>query len=361
MVPVTLVVCACDGLLITPDHTRPATSISLFVYMISVVVPVYNVEQYLGECLESILASTYLDFELLLVDDGSTDGSGNMCDAVAASDERVRVIHQSNAGVAVSRNVALEAATGEYICFVDADDVVAPDMLQRLHDALSQRGEQCDFAMGRAVAFGDEEPLIPLQSASPVPSVNYYSQEQYMSYLFRGNQFGYPVVWAKLFKREFIGSERFKSIAAEDIEWLTRLCVGMRQAIVVEQPLYGYRVRSGSMTHDQDGVNDTIVERLDTFLMCLNDLPKHDTRYRSWCLLYTYKMMLNTRYRARKTTFAAGVNQRVASIFSQTVEELKNCQLPWMVKRALIMFYRLPWLYTVLYSAYAWYYEKRNG
>ena len=96
---------------------------------ISVIVPVYNVENYIRECLDSILASTYTDFELILVDDGSTDNSGTICEEYASRDSRVVVSHQVNRGLSSARNHGIEMSTGEYISFVDADDVIAPTML----------------------------------------------------------------------------------------------------------------------------------------------------------------------------------------------------------------------------------------
>ena len=91
---------------------------------ISVIVPVYKVEPYLHECVDSILAQTFTDFELILVDDGSSDNCGKICDEYAAKDSRIRVIHQENRGVSAARNAALDAAKGEFIAFIDSDDVV---------------------------------------------------------------------------------------------------------------------------------------------------------------------------------------------------------------------------------------------
>ena len=323
---------------------------------ISVIVPVYNVETYLPACVDSILSSTYSDFEVILVDDGSSDRSGMICDEAAARDERVKVLHIENGGVANARNHGMKAARGEYVTFVDADDVISPVMLQLLMDAL-MANEGCDFSMGRADSFTDDVEPSLCRVAGEV-AIERYTQRQYMSYLFRGNQFGYPVVWCKLFRREFIGNEEFKCIPAEDIEWLTRLCVGMTETVVVEEKLYGYRVSQGSLTHENGGMNETIVKRLDTFLMCLNELPLECGEYRSWCLLYTYKMMLNTRYRSRNTVYAPEVNHRVKSIYSQTKEEMKRSGLKWPVKSALCGFYHLPSVYAVIYSIYAKLYEK---
>ena len=116
--------------------------------MISVIVPVYNVEPYLRECIESILGQTYRDFELILVNDGSTDDSGTICDEYAAQDTRIRVLHQKNSGVSVARNVGLDSVQGEYITFVDSDDRVSKDYLAYLNDLIQIECADiacCDF------------------------------------------------------------------------------------------------------------------------------------------------------------------------------------------------------------------------
>ena len=98
--------------------------------LISIIVPVYNVEEYLPECLDSIINQTYSNFEAILVDDGSTDASGAICDDYCLKDRRFRVIHQKNAGLGFARNTGLDNAAGMYVQFVDSDDTVLPDMLE---------------------------------------------------------------------------------------------------------------------------------------------------------------------------------------------------------------------------------------
>lgn len=110
--------------------------------LISVIVPIYNVEPWLGKCVDSILAQSCGAFELILVDDGSTDGSGGVCDAYAARDARIRVLHEANGGVSWARNVGLEAATGRFVCFIDGDDWVEGAYLQTLLDLVSSAGAQ---------------------------------------------------------------------------------------------------------------------------------------------------------------------------------------------------------------------------
>ena len=99
---------------------------------ISIIVPVYKVEAYLPQCVESILSQTFTEFDLLLVDDGSPDGSGQLCDEYAVRDTRIRVIHKENGGLSSARNVGVQAATGEYILLLDGDDFLRKDAVERL-------------------------------------------------------------------------------------------------------------------------------------------------------------------------------------------------------------------------------------
>ena len=104
---------------------------------ISVIVPIYNTEKYLARCIESILCQTYTNLEIILVDDGSTDKSGDICDFYARKDNRVKVVHKENGGAAAARNFALNMVTGQYIGFVDSDDTVEKDFFELLYDDLS--------------------------------------------------------------------------------------------------------------------------------------------------------------------------------------------------------------------------------
>lgn len=117
--------------------------------LLSIIVPVYDVERYLPKCMDSILAQTFTDFELILVDDGSPDNCPALCDAAAAKDARIRVIHQKNGGLSAARNAGLDAARGAWIGFVDSDDYIAPEMYEALYHAVQSTGADlalCDYA-----------------------------------------------------------------------------------------------------------------------------------------------------------------------------------------------------------------------
>lgn len=137
--------------------------------MISIIVPTYNTNKYLPECIDSILAQTYTDFEVLLVDDGSTDGSGVICYEYAQRDNRVRVFHKENAGVSSARNVGLENARGEWVCFVDSDDTIEKNYLEVLLKAVVENGS--DSSMGGIRYAGIEQTVEVVPSEECVETV----------------------------------------------------------------------------------------------------------------------------------------------------------------------------------------------
>ena len=122
--------------------------------LISIIVPIYKVEPYLNKCVQSIVDQTYRDLEIILVDDGSPDNCPAICDAWAAKDSRIRVIHKENGGLSDARNAGLAIATGKYICFIDSDDSIAPTFIAELYDALSRTG--ADIA--EAVVWATSQP-----------------------------------------------------------------------------------------------------------------------------------------------------------------------------------------------------------
>ena len=115
---------------------------------ISLIIPVYKVEKYLDSCMQTVVAQSYRNLEILLVDDGSPDNSGAMCDAWAQKDARIRVIHKPNGGLSSARNAGLDEATGEYVMFLDSDDTLHPDICSHLYDCLSKHNAQIGDLLG---------------------------------------------------------------------------------------------------------------------------------------------------------------------------------------------------------------------
>lgn len=227
--------------------------------MISVIVPVYNVAEYLGECIDSILAQTYRDLELILVDDGSTDGSGGICDEYAAKDKRVRVIHRPNGGVSCARNTGLDSCTGELIGFVDADDWLDLRMYEKLARCLNEN--KADAAMCGFVDYPHGKPVKKgLYSVLPCD----YAGAVYQ--MMRHNGY-FTSPWAKLFRRDLLflsgGPIRYDPALAysEDEVWLLEVLRNCRRTAFLPEPLYYWRPREGSV-----GRADALTEKQMTII-----------------------------------------------------------------------------------------------
>ena len=166
---------------------------------ISVIVPVYNVEQYLEKCIESICRQTYEDLEILLVDDGATDCSGMICDQWAQKDARIRVIHKKNGGLSDARNAGIEVATGAWYMFVDSDDTITPDTIERLHEAAV--AHDCEMAVCNMVRIYDDGSTEPFYA--PVRELTVWEGQR------RFETLKQPSACNKLFRADLFRHVRF--------------------------------------------------------------------------------------------------------------------------------------------------------
>lgn len=216
--------------------------------MISVVVPVYNVFDYLYDCVQSIVTQTFTDWEIILVDDGSTDGSERMADTLAAQDDRIRVVHQSNAGLSEARNTGIRMAEGSHICFVDSDDAVAPRYLETL-SSLADEKEGAIACVGH-VDFSKSLPTPPALPPAKWPVRSYTPAAAIEAALYqRGVDHS---AWGKLYPRNLFDAELFTpGILYEDLDIFYRLFEKASGVIVSDAPLYYYRKgRMGSILND---------------------------------------------------------------------------------------------------------------
>ncbi len=213
---------------------------------ISVIVPVYKVEDCLPACAESLLGQTFTDFELIFVDDGSPDGCGALCDGYAAKDSRVKVIHQQNGGLSAARNAGLDIAAGDAIAFVDSDDVVAADYLEKLHAALEEAG--ADMAL---CAVEDvDEGLAPLgERALTLPAAaGVTGGQDLLAEFFGPSSTYYTVAWNKLYRRELWQDLRYPAGRIHEDDAVAHLLFWQAKKVVcLADVLYFYRLRQGSI------------------------------------------------------------------------------------------------------------------
>lgn len=218
-------------------------------WLVSIIVPVYNVEAYLRECVESILAQTYRNFELLLIDDGSKDGSGAICDEFAQSDSRVRVIHKANEGPSITRNRGIEEAAGEFIVFVDSDDLVCQEMLEKMVCAMTRY--QTDLAICGFERFRDD--WKQRSRISPYSLVIFQSQRELTSIYNKPgtNMFGISI-WAKMYRADIIRENNIRF--QEDIDYEEDCCFNVdyfhhvQTTAVLRDYFYQYRQLDQSLS-----------------------------------------------------------------------------------------------------------------
>lgn len=214
---------------------------------ISAIVPVYNVKDFVGKCIESILNQSYKNLEIILVDDGSTDNSGEICDEYAAKDNRIKVIHKENGGLSSARNAGLDVATGDYIGFVDSDDYIHPDMYATLLYAIEK--ENADIAMGYIKLTDSHECNFDILDKDNYEIKN-REEYWYMSYQTDGTAAQMTMCPNKLFRRSVIGALRFHNGRYhEDVFLLSDYITSLNKAVIYKDFMYFYYQRSESIIH----------------------------------------------------------------------------------------------------------------
>ncbi len=231
--------------------------------LISVIIPVYNVETYLCRCVDSVLDQSYRNIEVILVDDGSPDGCPAICDEYARQDDRVRVIHQENAGLSGARNAGIDAAKGAWLAFVDSDDYLAEDFLSRLYEACVSTGS--DMSVCRWEYVRGER--IPERGTG---EIRVYSGREMLANLYTTDGAYYVVAWNKLYRKELFADIRYPLGRIHEDEATTyRIYDKVKRAAYVDASLYGYFVTPVSITRGfnpkrMDWVT-AVAERVDFF------------------------------------------------------------------------------------------------
>lgn len=247
--------------------------------LVSIIIPVYNVLPYLENCLNSVLNQTYKNIEVILINDGSTDGSGEICDKYASQDERIIVFHQKNRGQSVARNVGLELAKGKYVSFVDSDDYINKKMIEKLYNNKVENG----FVMCQKTQVDESDNILCL--CKKVKEIEIGKRE----YLHRlKNNPDYVVVWGKLYDKTLFEDITFlEDIQYEDEDIMPQLVYNSKKIQILSEGLYFYRVRANStMTQKYSRKNLDIID------IC----EKRIVRYKEWKMYSMYKWAVKDYY-----------------------------------------------------------------
>lgn len=309
---------------------------------ISVIVPVYNVEAYLERCVESILQQTYAHFELILINDGSTDSSGQICDHLASQYENIKVYHIENAGVSNARNMGIQLATGSWVTFIDSDDFVTQDYLATL--ASAAEGLNVGFVIA---------PLHHIKNGivTDLPShsekTELWSTEETMKELLMTTRTSFFPV-AKLFKRDLLADEKFNTNyhLAEDALFLTELLLKTRcSCVFIDKPVYYYDHREGSAT---TSVNRHVFDTIEVYQQIIAQVSKAfpNLKYElinreCWSYITVYDKIIFTsreEYQKEKAELRNWIVQHRREIW-------KDAYFTTFRKVAILSLVISPWLY----------------
>ena len=309
---------------------------------ISVIVPVYNVEAYLERCVESILQQTYAHFELILINDGSTDSSGQICDHLASQYENIKVYHIENAGVSNARNMGIQLATGSWVTFIDSDDFVTQDYLATLASAVEGLNVGFVIAPLHHIKNG-----IVTDLPSHSEKTELWSTEETMKELLMTTRTSFFPV-AKLFKRDLLADEKFNTNyhLAEDALFLTELLLKTRcSSVFIDKPVYYYDHREGSAT---TSVNQHVFDTIEVYKQIIAQVSqafpnlKYELINREcWSYITVYDKIIFTsreEYQKEKTELRNWIVQHRREIW-------KDAYFTTFRKVAILSLVISPWLY----------------
>ena len=316
--------------------------------LISIIIPVFNAENYLKKTIGSILNQTYQHLEILLIDDGSTDSSGNICDEIAKQDNRVIIIHQENKGISTTRNRGLDIAKGEYIAFCDNDDIIHPQMIEILYHAILKN--HTNLAMCQTATTNI--PTILQLYNNEIPSkivTNEYLLTELYNCSSPSMHLNTNCIWNKLYHKDLIGEIRFTDKGYEDTFFCSMIYCKIKSCAFIELPLYFWLIRSSSQSH-HSAFSEYKYLALYSYLKNYHNLQKHQIseQIQAFCLLRLYKTLLagryyssNTIYKDKTTRICKYINKQVGSrfFFSQYI--------PMKTRAAIFLFFYNKWIYSL--------------
>lgn len=319
--------------------------------LISVIVPVYNAEDYLAATIRSIQEQTYRNIEIILINDGSTDHSPQICDEMASADNRIVVIHQINKGISQTRNTGLDEAKGEYIAFCDNDDFIHPQMLELLYNAITQTNTELSMCQTATTSCANEIKVSHLPS--PTEST-ILSSDDLMTELFNCSSptmhLNTNCIWNKLYHRDLIEKIRFKDKGYEDTSFCLSVYLKRLRCAFINIPLYYWIIRGTSASHCS-AFNQYKYQGLYSHYINYLTLRKHNVseKIQGYCLLRLYKTLLNGRFYSQGTPFE-NKTIRVLKYINKIVhtEFYSNKYISAKEKLAIFMFFH----FRVLHSAF---------
>lgn len=256
--------------------------------LISVIIPVYNVENYLEKCIDSVLKQTYKEMEIILVDDGSTDTSGKLCDKYRNLDHRIKVYHKKNGGLSDARNYGIHYATGKYITFIDSDDIVYKDLISELYFLIKEY--KADISICDPIHIFNNREYYFL----PRTRIEVFNKQQSIKELLYQRSF-LVSAWGKLYSKEIFDNIKFpKGMLFEDVAIMYKLFYSSKKIIYSDAKYYGYMHRENSITTKNFSKSDLdILKICDDLTFFAKKNPEYDAAVRAYTVNANLRVFLN--------------------------------------------------------------------
>lgn len=288
---------------------------------ISIIVPIYKVEKYLNRCIDSILSQTFTDFEVLLIDDGSPDRCGAICEQYAEKDHRVRVFHKENGGVSTARNMGIDNSIGKYLCFIDSDDYVENSYLQNFIDALEP---DTDLVLQSFWRHYEEKQAV---KTTILPAQTLTGGYRLVQWLEDAKDVHNGFLWHRLFRADYIRNNhiRFQQgiSFAEDGCFFIQYLKGLNKFKMTSQLGYHYMIRQGSLTSAGKKVplslHDKVIRGYITSMLDL-DVPEYD-KVAYECFVHRYAWRLSESWFLEKAFSNSALRKDAFSMLNQLIRE----------------------------------------
>lgn len=302
---------------------------------VSVIVPIYNTLPWLDTCVQSILAQEFaLPFEILLVDDGSTDGCAAACDAYAAKDARIRVFHQENQGLSATRNTGIDAARGRYFAFVDSDDVIRPGYLQMLYDACEDNDAYMAIC-GVEDIDEDGSSFDPARYAQPREPGVHYGKDLLINFSAPKGKY-YTAAWNKLYRADLWKLLHYPEGRIHEDDFVAhRLFWRCNTVACLAQPLYCYRVRQGNLSHTdlRPDAFDSVDGLADRYRFYVENGADRDVIDAAYAACWRRYLFLCGRIRQNPAPELVKAISRQQFVMQGLLSYLPNCKLLKMAQK----------------------------
>ena len=302
---------------------------------VSVIVPIYNTRPFLEECVRSILNQQFSEpFEVLLVDDGATDGCDVLCDELAAQDKRIRVFHQENQGLSGARNTGIDAARGRYYAFVDADDVVHPGYLQALYDACEAHDAYMAICAVEDVnedGSSQDPPEYTLPAETGV-----FVGKDLLNRFYAPNGTYYTVAWNKLYRAEVWKLLHYPEGRLHEDDFVAhRLFWRCDKVVCLDAPLYNYRLRKGSIcrTEMKPGAFDAVDGLADRYRFLVENSAPRDTVDAAYAACWRRYLFLCAKVRQNPSPKLVKAISKEQFLMQSLIGYLPNCRTLKMTEK----------------------------